>query len=199
MIRSSMHRWPVLVLVGMLGACASSGTRGTTTESGGAIADTSSRARTDTAGGAIDTSARAMPPDSSGANAGVSPAPSADSAAAGAGASWTATLTPVGGNSIAGTATGSGNTVTLQITGSRGGVPSPWMIYEGTCTNRIAPVGTPNDYPPVQTSADGSGTATAKLSSPLDPSKTYVVVVQVTPAGSPNDIAACGNVQMSGK
>ncbi|HEU4564946.1 MAG TPA: hypothetical protein VFS05_09875 [Gemmatimonadaceae bacterium] len=217
MIRTSMQRWSVLVLVGALGACATSGTRGTTgttTESGGAIADTSRGAVADTSRGALaDTSSHARM-DTTGANVGANADTSgramadtsghamADTSHAGAGAgpAWTAQIQPVGQNSIAGTAMGkiSGNatSVTIQISGARDGQEERWMIWEGSCTRRLAPVGTTNDYPIIRATSGGSGTATANLSTTLDPKKSYVVVVIPSPATEAGAESACGNVQM---
>lgn len=132
-------------------------------------------------------------PSSSGASGGPVSAATAE-------IQWTATLQPVGGSSVAGSAMlmpGGGNTessVNVSVTGSTSGASHPWHLHRGSCSNDMGIVGSPDAYPMVGIGADGSGRVMIGLPLAIPTSGNYFVSVH----RSAQDMAqvACGNLTM---
>ena len=134
---------------------------------------------------------------SSGSNSGASGGPVT---AAMAEIQWTATLQPVGGSGVAGSAMlmpGGGNTessVNLSVTGSTSGASHPWHLHRGSCSNDMGIVGSPDAYPMVGVGADGSGRVMIGLPFAIPTSGNYFVSVHQSAQNMAQ--VACGNLTM---
>jgi hypothetical protein len=112
---------------------------------------------------------------------------------------WEATLSPVSGSVVTGTAgavTQSGRTAaTIQIRKATAGETYGWRIDSGTCSATGQIQGGAALYPPL--SPDGSGTASADAGLPgaFDPGSHYAARVYRMGAGSGEEIVACGDLQ----
>jgi hypothetical protein len=112
---------------------------------------------------------------------------------------WEATLSPVPGSAITGTAgavTQSGRTAaTIQISKAAAGETYGWRIDSGSCSGTGQIQGGAALYPVL--TPDGSGTASADAGLPgrLDPGSPYAARVYRTGAGSGEEVVACGDLQ----
>lgn len=109
---------------------------------------------------------------------------------------WNATLSPVGGSGVSGTATAGdmndATHATISISGARSGGVHPWHIHEGRCGDASPPVvGPASSYPPLNVGAGGSATAQAHVPVELNEAKSYIVNVHASPANMAT-IVACG-------
>ena len=127
-----------------------------------------------------------------------------DSAAASAVSSMssmtmTATLTPMGGATVAGTATASHGDAaefrsTVSITGATASATHPWHVHSGRCGDNGPIVGPASAYPPLQVDANGAATANATVPVAMPSGPLYVNVhLSPTELGT---IVACGNLAM---
>lgn len=119
-----------------------------------------------------------------------------DVEAPGAAESWSATLAPVGGSGVSGTATASdmndATHATINISGARSGGVHPWHIHEGTCGDASAPVvGPASAYPPLNVGSGGTATAQAHVPVELNEARRYIVNVHASPS-NPGTIISCG-------
>ena len=120
-----------------------------------------------------------------------------DVEAPGAAEAWSATLGPVGGSGVSGTATASdmndATHATIRIRGAQAGI-RPWHIHEGTCGDSNAPVvGPASAYPPLNVGGGGTGTAQAHVPVELNEAKRYIVNVHASPSNM-GTIIACGDL-----
>jgi hypothetical protein len=111
---------------------------------------------------------------------------------------WNATLSPVGGSGVSGTATAmdmdDATHATVNIRGATGGGVHPWHIHEGTCGDANAPVvGSPAAYPPLNVGSGGTATAQAHVTVELNEAKNYIVNVHASPSNM-GTIIACGDL-----
>ncbi len=104
---------------------------------------------------------------------------------AGAGANATARSTS-GGTSA--------NVAFREASGMSGTV-RPWHVHFGACGNDQGIVGDANAYPPLRPGPDGIARASATISVPLDPSRSYFVNIHKSPAET-QTIVACGALTM---
>lgn len=110
---------------------------------------------------------------------------------------WNATLAPVGGSGISGTAKGTtandSTHVTITVAGAQAGATLPWHVHDGKCGDANAPVvGDAAAYPPIVVGSDGTGTAMAHLTVKLNEARNYIVNVHASPANL-GTIVACGD------
>lgn len=106
---------------------------------------------------------------------------------------------PLGSRSASGTATLSGATIRVTLSGDRPGVTRLWHIHQGTCNHDLGIVGAAAAYPPIVIDAHGDGSATATLGAPLAPSVGHVVEVHDTTAGAALGVIACGTLTRPAK
>jgi hypothetical protein len=116
----------------------------------------------------------------------------------GASEGWRATLAPMGGSGVSGSATGtSGHDmthVTVMVMGATAGARLPWHIHEGKCTDASPPiVGPPAAYPPLTVGADGRATAQVHLTMDLNEAKSYIINVHASPTNL-GTIVSCGDL-----
>jgi len=118
------------------------------------------------------------------------------------GMKWTATLDPMNGSTVKGTAslapgkTGGTSVATISITGGTPGAVYPWHIHTGKCGGGGV-LGSGAAYKPVKVGSDGSGTSTADLSVAAPTTGDYHVNVHASPTDM-KTIAACGELAMAG-
>ena len=141
--------------------------------------------------------------------------------------SWTATLSPVGGSAVSGTATvdvpdagmakpdqappagaydfakkaapaPAGESVRASITISGAKEGEyPWRVSSGKCGSNGPAVGSESAYSPIKVSADGKGTAQANISAKLTPGTDYSV--SVNKSKSDKAVISCGDLQGGGE
>jgi hypothetical protein len=141
--------------------------------------------------------------------------------------SWTATLSPVGGSAVSGTATvevpdagmakpdqappagaydsakkaapaPAGETAKASITISGAKEGEyPWRVSSGKCGSSGPALGSESAYSPIKVSADGKGTAQANISAKLTPGTDYSVNVQKSK--SDKSVISCGDLQGGGE
>jgi hypothetical protein len=111
---------------------------------------------------------------------------------------WSATLRPLDGSTVTGTATVSprdGDTllVNIRVKGGKAGESLPWHVHSGGCDSSGAVVGDSKRYMPMTIGADQSGESTARVKAMLTIGVPYSVNVH----RSPSDMAviACGNLR----
>jgi len=110
----------------------------------------------------------------------------------------TATLAPMSGTTIAGTATAAHGEAdafrsTVSITGATASSTHPWHVHSGRCGDNGPIVGPANAYPPLQVDANGAATANATIPVAM-PSAPLYVNVHLSPTQM-GTIVACGNLQ----
>jgi len=114
---------------------------------------------------------------------------------------WNATLAPMSGSTIKGTATmvpgkdAGTATATVSITGGKAGAAYPWHVHVGKCPTGGV-FGTGSAYKPISVGKDGSGTSTAELAVASPNGGDYHVNIHA----SENDmktLVACGEFNMS--
>jgi len=112
---------------------------------------------------------------------------------------WQATLAPVSGSAITGTAgavTQSGRTaVTIQIRKATAGETYGWRIDSGTCSGTGQIQGGVALYPPLSPGGSGTATADAGLPGTFDPGSRYAARVFRSGAGGGEEVVACGDLQ----
>ena len=111
---------------------------------------------------------------------------------------WGATLNPVGGSGISGTAKGVAardtTQITVTITGATPGATYPWHIHEGKCTDANPPIfSDPSSYPPLVAGADGTASVTASVYKKLNEGLNYIINVHASPTNLAT-IVACGDL-----
>src|SRR5687768_2087779 len=110
---------------------------------------------------------------------------------------WNGTLSPVGGSSITGTATGTTSTnttsVTVNISGAKAGDTLPWHIHDGKCGDASPPIfGDASAYPPLVVGANGTATGSATINGKLNEARSYIVNVHASPTNLAT-IVSCGD------
>jgi len=117
------------------------------------------------------------------------------------GMKWTATLDPVAGGTVKGTATlapgatGGTSVATISITGGTAGAAYPWHVHLGKCpTGGVFGGGA--SYKPVTAGSDGSGTSTANLTAAMPASGDYHVNLHAS--ATDMKTIACGDFKMAG-
>lgn len=112
-------------------------------------------------------------------------------------ATWTATINPMGGSGITGSAmvrpTSGGGSATVSISGAPPNSTLPWHVHSGTCATGGGVVGAAAAYSPLSVGADGKATSTANVSAALDPAAKYHVNVHKS-ASDMGTIVACGDL-----
>lgn len=83
--------------------------------------------------------------------------------------------------------------VALKLGNTAPGGIHPWAIHLGQCGQDQGVFGDPQNYPPLQVSADGTGQSTAIVGINTPASGSYFVSVQASPANSGLTVA-CGNL-----
>ena len=103
---------------------------------------------------------------------------------------------PLGSRSPTGSATLTGTTVRVTISGDRPGVARTWHVHRGTCARNEGVVDAARGYQPITIDAGGTGSATATLAAPLAAplaaAAGYVLDVHDTAPGATLDAIACG-------
>lgn len=95
---------------------------------------------------------------------------------------WSATLNPVNGSTVSGTATvelvgTDSSRVTISIRGAQPNAVLPWHLHSGPCSATGGVFGSESAYPKLQ--AMGGGTAEANVTLPVKPTETGTYAVQV--------------------
>ena len=111
---------------------------------------------------------------------------------------WSATIRPIDGSTVSGTATatvGAGDslTLTIQVKGGKSGETLPWHLHSGGCDKSGAVLGDASQYEPMVIAEDMSGTETARVVVKLNVGVPYSVNVHK----SANDMSviSCGNLR----
>ena len=116
---------------------------------------------------------------------------------------WSATLSPVNGSAIAGSASASGigtadsTLVKISIHGAPPNVALSWHVHKGKCGATTDVIGGDASYPKLQTSSTGTAEATATIA--VRPLKAGAYAVQVhrgsaAPSKPGADVIACGDL-----
>jgi hypothetical protein len=144
----------------------------------------------------------ATPPDTTNP-AVTTPVQGTTSASSPAGASvpWRATLQPMNGSNITGSATvtpasTSAMTATVNISGATAGDVHPWHVHNGTCATGGGVVGPGSAYTPLTVAAGGSASSTASIPAVLDATQKYHVNIHKSPTDM-GTIVACGDLAPS--
>ena len=116
----------------------------------------------------------------------------------GAAEGWSATLTPMNGSSVSGSARGTTGhdmtMVTVNVSGAQAGATLPWHIHEGKCTDASPPVvGPASAYPPLHIGPGGTATAQVHLTMDLNEAKDYIINVHASPTNL-GTIVSCGDL-----
>jgi hypothetical protein len=111
---------------------------------------------------------------------------------------WSATIRPVNGSTISGTATavpGKGDTlaVNIQIKGGKSGETLPWHLHSGGCDSSGAVIGDPAQYVPMVVAEDLTGKETAHVRMTLTVGVPYSV--NVHRSATDMGVVACGNLR----
>lgn len=111
---------------------------------------------------------------------------------------WSATLSPVGGSGVSGTASasemGDATHAIISISGGTGGGVHPWHIHEGRCGDPNPPVvGPASAYPPLNVGSGGTARAQAHVPVELNEARNYIVNVHASPSNM-GTIVACGDL-----
>jgi hypothetical protein len=111
---------------------------------------------------------------------------------------WSATIRPVDGSTIAGTATvlpGNGDTlsVNIRIKGGRSGETLPWHLHSGGCESSGAVLGDARQYVPMVIAEDLTGTETAHVRLKLSVGVPYSINVHRSATNM--SVVACGNLR----
>ena len=120
------------------------------------------------------------------------------------GETWTATLRPQAGATVAGTARAQvlreQTTVTIQLQNATAGAMHPWHVHEGACGSGGPIVGAPTAYSPLQVGAkplqvgaNGQAQGNATLALTLNEARAYHVNVHASPSDLAT-IVACGDL-----
>jgi superoxide dismutase, Cu-Zn family len=84
-------------------------------------------------------------------------------------------------------------TATVAIAGDQPDAVRPWHVHEGSCAGGGAIVGNAADYPMLNVGADGNGSSSADVASPLDAGGSYHVNVHASTTEMAT-IVACGEL-----
>jgi hypothetical protein len=111
---------------------------------------------------------------------------------------WSATIRPIDGSTVTGTATatlGAGDslTVTIQVKGGKSGETLPWHLHSGGCDKPGAVLGDASQYEPMVVAEDMSGTETAHVVVKLNVGVPYSVNVHKSTADM--SVISCGNLR----
>jgi hypothetical protein len=111
---------------------------------------------------------------------------------------WSATIRPVDGSTVSGTATvipGNGDTlsVNIRIKGGRSGETLPWHLHSGGCDSSGAVLGDAAQYEPMVIAEDMTGTETAHVRLKLTVGVPYSINVHRSAANL--SVVACGNLR----
>ena len=112
---------------------------------------------------------------------------------------WSASLAPMSGTNVTGSATvtpgdNSNQTrVDLMVSGASAGGVHPWHVHRGQCGNDQGIVGPANAYPAVAIGADGTGRVLATIPARLESGGQYMVNVHQSPQEM-GTIVSCGNL-----
>ena len=113
---------------------------------------------------------------------------------------WTATVRPIDGATVSGTATaipGTSDslTVNIEVKGGKSGETLPWHLHSGGCDRSGAVLGDAKQYEPMVIAEGGAGTgkATAHVVVKLTVGVPYSVNVHRSP--SDMSVIACGNLR----
>jgi hypothetical protein len=111
---------------------------------------------------------------------------------------WSATIRPLDGSTVSGSATaqpGDGDSlvVTIRIKGGKVGDTNPWHLHSGGCDSSGAVLGDPARYTPMSIGANQAGEATARIKMLLTIGVPYSVNVHRSP--SDMSVIACGNLR----
>ena len=111
---------------------------------------------------------------------------------------WSATIRPLDGSTVSGTATaqpreGDSLLVTIRIKGAKAGDSNPWHLHSGGCDSSGAVLGDPARYAPMTIGADQAGEATASVRTTLTIGVPYSV--NVHRSRSDMSVIACGNLR----
>ncbi len=111
---------------------------------------------------------------------------------------WSATIRPVDGSTVSGTATavqGTGDSVavTIEVKGGRSGETLPWHLHTGGCDKAGAVLGDAKQYVPMVIAEALTGKETAHVVVPLAVGTSYSVNVHRSPADM--SVIACGNLR----
>ena len=111
---------------------------------------------------------------------------------------WHATLAPVGGSGVSGTASArdmdDATHARIDIRGGQSGGVHPWHIHQGQCGDANAPVvGPASAYPPLTVGSGGTASAQAHVPVELNEATNYIVNVHAS-ASDMGTIIACGDL-----
>ncbi|HEX6314773.1 MAG TPA: hypothetical protein VFZ73_07935 [Gemmatimonadaceae bacterium] len=111
---------------------------------------------------------------------------------------WSATLNPMNGSTLSGTATAQpavGDTLVVSVQVKQGtrGASNPWHVHAGGCDSSGAILGDPARYAPIVIGADLAGTASARVKAVLTVGVAYSVNVHRSPGD--DQVIACGNLR----
>jgi hypothetical protein len=111
---------------------------------------------------------------------------------------YSATLSPVGGSGVSGTAMIHGmngrQMVEISISGARPSATLPWHIHSGSCADGMTPiVGDPANYTALGTSNDGTARIMADLPVNFVAGQKFHVNVHASPSDM-GTIVACGDI-----
>ena len=111
---------------------------------------------------------------------------------------WSATIRPLDGSTVSGTATaqpreGDSLLVTIHIKGAKAGDSNPWHLHGGGCDSSGAVIGDPSRYTPMSIGDGQTGEATAMVKTILTIGVPYSV--NVHRSRSDMSVIACGNLR----
>lgn len=113
---------------------------------------------------------------------------------------WSATIRPVDGSTVSGTATaipgmGDSLTVNIEVKGGKSGETLPWHLHSGGCDRSGAVLGDAKQYEPMVVAEGnaGIGKGTANVVVKLTVGVPYSVNVHRSP--SDMGVIACGNLR----
>jgi hypothetical protein len=115
----------------------------------------------------------------------------------------TAKLAPIGGATVAGTATvepgkGTNTThVTISLTGGTPGATYPWHVHTGKCPGGTGVAGPATAYKPITVDQSGKGSADITVPVALDDNGAYSVNVHKSPTEM-GTYVSCGDLTMAG-
>lgn len=97
------------------------------------------------------------------------------------------------GANAAAQSTSGGTSVSVAFREATGmtGTVRPWHVHFGTCGNDQGIVGEATAYTPLRPGADGTASASATVTVPLDPARSYFVNIHKSPSEL-QTIVACG-------
>ncbi|HEX8849119.1 MAG TPA: hypothetical protein VF761_06290 [Gemmatimonadaceae bacterium] len=145
------------------------------------------------------TAACAARPVQNTSTGGVAPSPATSPAADMSGMTrFSATLAPVNGSGVSGTAMIHGmngrQMVELSISGAPASATLPWHIHSGSCADGMTPiVGDPASYTALGTSNDGTARVMSDLPINFVAGQKYHVNVHASPSDM-GTIVACGDI-----